>query len=136
MDVSLDIAAPAGALWRLLIDTQRWSEWGPSVSAVECTDRWLRQGSRGRLRTPLGLWLPFEITLFDPPRRWCWRVLGIAATGHRVEALGPQRSRLVFEIPATAFPYALVCRMAARRIADLLAQEPGKREGDDEAIDR
>jgi len=135
MDVSRKIAAPAQAVWQLLIDTRRWPEWGPTVCAVECSERWLRAGSRGRVRTPLGIWVPFEVTLFDPPRRWCWQVLGVAATGHRVEALGPRLARLVFEIPSVAFPYALVCKMAAGRIARLLAQESDDREPNDAEAD-
>jgi hypothetical protein len=32
--VSLDVAAPANFVWRLLIDTREWPLWGPSVRAV------------------------------------------------------------------------------------------------------
>lgn len=112
-------AAPADA-WGLLADTSEWPAWGPSIREVDSEDRVVRRGTRGRVRTLLGLWLPFEITRVAEGRAWSWRVLGIRATGHRVEALGPHRCRVVFEVPWLAAPYALVCRRALRRIAELL----------------
>lgn len=124
MDVATVIEAPAEKVWCLLIDTRSWIEWGPSVAEVDCRERFLRHGLRGRLRSPFGLWVPFEITEFDPPRRWSWQVAGIPATGHRVEPLGANRCRLVFEVPAIALPYAAVCRVAGRRLASLVADEP------------
>jgi len=80
-------------------------------------------GLRGRVRTRLGLSLPFEITAVEPGRAWRWRVAGVAATGHRVEPLGPMRCRVVFEVPRWAAPYALVCRAALRRLSRLLPPE-------------
>jgi hypothetical protein len=110
MEVAIDIDAPAEAVWNLLVDTGRWPEWGPSVLAVDCRERLIRAGTVGRLRTPLGIWIPFVITDFDAPRLWRWRVAGMPATGHRIESLDAERTRLVFELPAIAFPYAAVCR--------------------------
>jgi hypothetical protein len=50
-------------------------------------------------------------------------VAGIPATGHRVEALGPGRCRVVFEVPLLAAPYLAVCRLAAHRIRTILEEE-------------
>jgi hypothetical protein len=94
------------------------------VLAVDCRERLIRAGTVGRLRTPLGIWIPFVITDFDAPRLWRWRVAGMPATGHRIESLDAERTRLVFELPAIAFPYAAVCRLAGRRIARLIATGP------------
>lgn len=117
VDVARVIDASAADAWSLLVDTERWVEWGPSITRVESASRWLRAGSRGRVRTVLGLWLPFEVTRFEEGRAWSWRVRGLVATGHRVEPLGPCRCRVVFEVPRLAWPYALVCRRALRLIA-------------------
>lgn len=124
MEVAIDIDATAEEVWNLLVDTERWPEWGPSVLAVDCRERFIRAGTVGRLRTPLGIWIPFVITDFDPPRQWRWRVAGVPATGHRIESLDAERTRLVFELPAIAFPYAGVCLLAGRRIARLIAHGP------------
>jgi hypothetical protein len=113
------IDAPANQVWHWLTDTRQWPRWGPSVREVECAERHIRHGSTGRVRTVLGLWAPFTITDFDDGRYWSWRVYGLPATGHRLEALGPGRCRLTFEIPAMAAPYAAVCKIALARIAHL-----------------
>lgn len=121
MDIGRNIEAPARLVWAVMTDVAMWPRWGPSVSTVESTDRHIKFGSTGRVRIPLGLWLPFEVTSMSPGRSWSWRVGGVAATGHRVEPLGNSRCRLVFEIPYWAAPYALVCRVAAGRIAQICA---------------
>jgi uncharacterized protein YndB with AHSA1/START domain len=117
--VSHRIAAPAERVWDVLTDPVCWPRWGPSVSAVEVSDRPIRSGSRGRIQTSARVWLPFEVTALSEGRYWRWRVAGVPATGHRVEPLDEHRSRLTFEVPWLAAPYGLVCALAARRIASL-----------------
>jgi hypothetical protein len=115
------IRASCASLWDLLTDTTRWVEWGPSVRAVECEERYIRLGSKGRVRTAFGLWVPFVVTAMDEGQYWSWHVFGVPATGHRVNRLGKDRCRLVFQIPIWAAPYAIVCHMALRRIAQVLS---------------
>ena len=117
MDVVADIAAPARVVWSILTDTTMWPEWGPSVRAVDAPSRFVGLGMHGRVRTAVGLWVPFSISELDLGRRWAWRVAGLPATGHRVEALTPGTCRAVFEVPLWAAPYAVVCNVALRRIA-------------------
>jgi hypothetical protein len=88
----------------------------PSVRAVEAPADLIGPGMRGRIQTPVGLWLPFEITRWEPEHVWAWRVAGVEATGHRVDPLGPGRCRVTFEIPRWAPFYRLVCDAALRRI--------------------
>jgi len=76
-------------------------------------------GLRGRVRTPVGLWLPYEVTAFDPPRAWAWSVLSVPATNH-VIAPAPGGCRVSFAVPTPAFAYLAVCRVALERIAALL----------------
>jgi uncharacterized protein YndB with AHSA1/START domain len=110
------IDAPAARVWEVLTRLAYWPEWGPSVREVRCDEEAVREGLVGRLRTPLGVWVPFEVTEVEPGRRWRWRVWGREATGHEVEPLGPTRCLLRFTMPAWALPYALVCEVALRRI--------------------
>ncbi len=119
IEVSREVPVPADRAWSLLTDTDRWPEWGPSVRAVECTDREIRAGSTGRVETVLGIRVPFEIVTCEP-YRWTWRVAGIPATGHRVEPLGENRCQVVFEMPLPAAGYVPVCRRALDRIAHLV----------------
>ncbi len=66
--------------------------------------------------------MPFVVGIVEPESYWDWRVAGVAATGHRVEPLGPNRCRLTFTVPGWAFGYGLVCRLALMRIDRLLMQ--------------
>lgn len=108
-------------MWRLITDTQTWPLWGPSVREVESQARFIRAGSIGRVRTPFGIWIPYAIESFEPERYWDWRVCGIKATGHRVEARGLHRCKLAFGVPVWGFPYGIICRLALGRIERLLA---------------
>lgn len=126
MKITKTIAAPAEKVWDILTDTRLWPLWGPSVSAVDAPRRHLAAGLRGRVKTAVGLWLPFEITRFEAPSYWHWKVAGIAATGHRVTSLDPGRCELSFEVPLWAGPYALVCRLAAENIARLAGEQTGR----------
>ena len=92
-----------------------------TVRAVRCSRRRIQLGSEGSVQTPLGFWLPFLITEFVPGAYWAWKVASIRATGHGVRPLGAGRCELIFELPVLAAPYALICRVAANRIARLLA---------------
>jgi len=123
METSVEILAPASAAWKLLTDTTSLPEWGPSVSRVESAEQSIGPGSPGRIQTIIGVWLPFRVTEFVAGQSWDWEVAGILATGHRVESLGPDRCRVVFEVPLLATPYLAVCRLAAQRIRIILEQE-------------
>lgn len=117
--VTREIDASADIVWRLLVDTDVWPSWGPSVKAVTLDDDELRLGSTGTVQTVVGLRLPFQITAFDPGRSWSWSVAGIAATDHRVEPLGVGRCRAAFGAPWLASPYLVVCRRALMRLDKL-----------------
>ena len=138
VEVIRRIDAPVETLWDLLTDTTRWSEWGPNVREVDCEERYIREGTTGRVRlaVPGGPWAPFEITACRD-HRWAWSVgmpatdavrnaldVGprVPATGHRVEPAG-DACRVVFEIPPLASGYALVCRRALDRLEELAADE-------------
>jgi hypothetical protein len=107
------MAAPAAAVWRAFRDTRRWPEWGPSVRAVDCEDRYVERGSTGHVTTVGGLRLPFEVTSCADGR-WTWDVARLPATGHRVRDDGGTVA--AFEVPLPAAPYAVVCRRALRRL--------------------
>jgi hypothetical protein len=116
--VSREIDAAADEVWSLFTDTRWWSVWGPSVGAVEVDGpgRTIREGTTGRVRVA-GTWVPFRIDRCRD-RRWTWRVAGVPATGHRVEALDG-RSRASFEVPLLAAPYGVVCARALGTVARL-----------------
>jgi len=90
------------------------------VTDIEPTDRFVREGSTGRIRTPVGPWLPFTVrTCTD--RRWTCDVTRVPATGHRVEETG-DGALAAFELPPLAAGYAPACRRALKRIGELAVE--------------
>ncbi len=119
LSVGRSVRASPEAAWALISSTDTWPDWGLTVSAAEPVGATVQVGLRGRVRTPVGLWLPFEITDCDPPRSWAWSVLSVPATSHVVEP-APGGCRVSFAVPTPAFAYLAVCRLALERIAALL----------------
>ncbi len=117
----IEVDAPAAAAWAVLVDLDRWPQWGPSVTdaRLDDGDRWLGPESRGAVRTPVGAWVPFRVTQWDEGRVWGWRVAGIPATVHRVEPAGRDRCRVSIGVPTWSPAYLLVVAIALPRIADL-----------------
>jgi hypothetical protein len=120
IEAGLLVRAASDAVWNILVDTSRWVEWGPSIRAVECSERFLTAFSSGRVKTVLGFSVPFAVSRFESGKAWSWRIFGIPATTHTVESLGANRSRLLFGVPILAFPCLLVCSIAIRRLAALI----------------
>jgi hypothetical protein len=119
-EVSRSFRTPCIQIWELLTDTTAWPQWGPSVKTVECRDRFIRQGTKGRVKTAAGFWLPFIINGYEEGRFWSWKVAGIPATGHRVEPQEDGNCQLTFEVPLLTAPYAYICKIALERIAGIL----------------
>jgi uncharacterized protein YndB with AHSA1/START domain len=119
---SRSFEAPPAVVWDLLVTVAQWPKWGPSVRSVGLdTDR-ITLGSRGVVRTVIGIRLPFEITCFEPGRSWSWTVRGVEATDHLVEATDAG-TRVSFGVPWVAAPYLGVCAVALRRLERLAVQE-------------
>jgi hypothetical protein len=116
---AIDIGAPGDAVWTIITDFDRWPEWGPTVRAVIASASSVAAGVTGKVQTPVGIWLPFQITEVDAGRSWGWDVAGIAATGHEVIATGPASCRLEFSVPWPAAPYVAVLRPGLRRVKRL-----------------
>lgn len=121
--VGRDVAVGPDVAAETLRDTRAWPEWGPAIDAVESDDRYVTRGTRGRVSVG-GAWLPFRVTACNG-RRWDWRVAGIPATGHRVDAYAgaSDRSRVVIEVPVVAAWYVPVCRRALDRFAALVEDD-------------
>ena len=71
------------------------------------------QGSHRFWSATRQLWTDsrFRVTEFVAGQRWNGEVAGIPATGHRVEPHGPDRCRVVFEVPLLATPSLVVHRI-------------------------
>lgn len=120
--VSVHLGVNRETAWEIVTDTRLWPRWGPSLTAVQCNDRFIHGNSYGRVKTIFGLWLPFTITEFEKFSFWSWRIGRVTATGHRITAQGDECCELTFTMPWWASPYLVVCALALRRIERIAAQ--------------
>lgn len=116
------MSVPPGAAWDVITDLSAWPIWGPTVAGAELNGLGpLALGSRGKVFTPVGVPLPFEITEFVDGRLWGWKVAGIPATRHEVIFDG--RGCVVsFAVPIWAPAYLSIMAIALPRI-ERLARE-------------
>ncbi len=114
-----EVEAPAEVVWDLLVDTDTWPRWGPSIRSAKVNGGSLKLGATGTVTTVIGIDVPFEITEHVAGQRWSWRVAGVGATDHVVDPLGSNRCRVGFGVPLIAAPYIAVCRLALHRIDQL-----------------
>lgn len=106
-------------VWDILTDTLLWSSWGPSLVDVQCRDRYIRLGSKGRVKTLFSFWLPFVIIEFRQMDFWNWRVGALEATGHKIIHDTDNSCTLCFDMPWWAVFYLPVCWLALNRIDTL-----------------
>ena len=122
--LGLDVEADADAAWELLVTLSQWPRWGPTVRDAQLDDGSprLHPGATGRVRTPVGVWVPFAVEAWRDAggeRHWSWRVAGIPATGHTVTRLAPGRCRVEMSAPLWAVGYGPVLLLGLRRIRAL-----------------
>lgn len=119
IEIRREIAATHQQLWEIITDTEKWSRWGPSVVDVDCVMQQITAGSRGRVKTVFGVWLPFVVTKYSEPYYWRWKIGAVEATGHRLTKIADNKCLLAFDMPWWAMFYLPVCYLALRRIEDL-----------------
>ena len=115
LTVSRHINAPADAVWKVLIDTEAWPQWGPTVTGGEVDGDALTLGATGRVITPVGIPRPFTITDFEPGHRPRPPAAGVPATSHAVEPDGAG-CRASMSAPWWAPAYLPVLAVALARI--------------------
>ena len=121
------IEASPEAVWDIIIDTRIWPTWGPSLLKVDCNDRYIKQGSKGRVKTVFLFWLSFTITEFREFEFWSWRVGRLQATGHRLIRNGDSSCKLCFDMGLWAFAYIPICWLALHKI-EKIAVHNGKQQ--------
>jgi uncharacterized protein YndB with AHSA1/START domain len=115
------VAAAPSAVWRLLVDLDAWPRWGPTIrrARLDAPHAELALHATGTVQTSLLVAVPFEVTEFEPGRHWAWKVAGVPATRHRVDAVGGG-ARVSISVPWWSAPYLTVCSVAVRRIDAML----------------
>jgi uncharacterized membrane protein len=117
---TIEIAAPPGRVWNVMIDVQRWPEWTPTVTSVERLDAGpLKVGSRVRIRQPRLPAAVWTVTARDTGRYFEWQnaAPGVkSAAGHRVEAVGSRATRVTLTFGWTGWLASLI-RLLYGRLA-------------------
>ncbi len=124
-EIGQTLHASCEDVWELITNTKRWHEWGPSITEIDCAERYIKKGAHGKVKIPIGIWVPFVITEYEEMRYWSWRIWGVRATGHKIEPLDECRCNIIFEVPTFASPYLFICWIAIRRIKIILEQDGG-----------
>ncbi|GAA2745711.1 hypothetical protein GCM10009868_28240 [Terrabacter aerolatus] len=97
----IDVDAPAGRVWEVMSDVERWPEWTASVRSVTLLDGGLRIGARARIdqpRIPTSVWTVTDLT---EGREFVWEAVGPGTRTkgrHTVEATGPGTCRVTLSI--------------------------------------
>jgi hypothetical protein len=88
--VSTVINASIERTWSVLADIERWPEWTPSIERIESLTA-LPLGPKARVRIHQPKLRPavWEVTVWEPPRRFVWQSKSPGVTAiadHRLEA--------------------------------------------------
>jgi uncharacterized membrane protein len=102
---TVEIEAPAPAVWAVLADVTRWPEWTPTMNEVRLRDAdTLGPASRADIRQPKLPKAVWTVTEFEDGHRFAWaaRGLGFRTVGdHLVEPLDGGRCRVTLGVETT-----------------------------------
>jgi uncharacterized membrane protein len=88
--VATDINAPVERVWSTLADVERWPEWTASIARVEPLNQLpLSLGARVQIHQPKLRPAVWEVTVWEPPRRFVWQSSSFGVTAiadHVIEA--------------------------------------------------
>ena len=88
VESSIEIEAPATAVWDVYTDVERWSEWTASIERVVALDGpGIEVGKRFEIKQPRLPKVVWEVTAVEPGVAWTWRQKSPGATAvadHRV----------------------------------------------------
>jgi uncharacterized membrane protein len=129
--ISVEIAAPADVVWRVMSDVERWHEWTPSVSGVRLLDPApIRVGSRAMIRQPKFPPAMWQVVSIDQGSSFVWKsgLPGMWVYGHHsVEPIASvsdmcgvrtrARLRLHFQGPISRFLGRMTARINDRYLA-------------------
>jgi hypothetical protein len=112
---SLEVAAPPDRAWAHLARVEAWPSWARHLRSARLEPAGpLGPGSRGVFVLKPGVPTRFEMTDWEPPRRWRWRggFLWLAVGyDHRFEPLPGGGTRIVLEVEAAGFAVGTLGRL-------------------------
>jgi uncharacterized membrane protein len=101
-DCGADINAPAGVVWDVFSDVERWPEWTASVTRLVALDGpGLAVGKRFEIKQPRMPKLVWEVTDLTPGAAWTWVQRspgGLTVARHEVIPESDRRTRVRQEL--------------------------------------
>jgi uncharacterized protein YndB with AHSA1/START domain len=126
-DSRIEIDAPAGTVWSVFADVERWSEWTASIERLAALDGpQLEPGRRFAIKQPRFPQLVWVVTEVDPGASWTWRQRSPGATtfaSHEVVPLAGGRTLVRQRIDQRGLAGVLVGRLTRRRTRRYLELE-------------
>ena len=122
LEISATGDRPLDDAWDHYVRPALWSTWAPQIRGVSCADDVIVAGSRGVVRGPLVVRVPFVVESVDHEgHRWTWRAgfgpLGVRMDHGVEETSNGVRAWARLHLPAPiAMPYAPIARLALRRL--------------------
>ena len=124
---SIEIDATQRRVWDVLTDLEAWPRTVDTVEELEIlTPPPIDVGTRVRLKQPKLPEGTFTVTEWTAPSFFEWRQQSTGATsvaGHRVEALGPDRARLVLTLEMRGLMISIVGRFYRDLVREYLQRE-------------
>jgi uncharacterized protein YndB with AHSA1/START domain len=139
VETTVQIDAPAEAVWAALVDVRRWPEWTESMQDV----RWLGDddmhvGARARIKQPGTPPLTWTVTELDPGHAFAWEASspGAKTIGvHTVSPSGEHASTLTLGLTQSGVLARLVGALTGTRTRKFVQMEANglKRAAESEA---
>ena len=115
---TIEVAAPAEAVFATYADVERWPSWTSSVTSVELLDGRFQRGSRARVRQPKLPVAVWQVTELVRGESFTWQAQGpgvLTTARHVVAALADGRSRVTATLDQ-AGPLGPVVGFLTRRL--------------------
>ena len=124
---SIDIDATQQRVWDVLTDLESWPRTVDTVETIEIlTTAPIGVGTRVRLKQPKLPEGTFTVNEWSAPSffEWTQKANGVTSVaGHRVEALGPDRARLLLTLEMRGLMISIVGRFYDGLVRDYLQRE-------------
>ncbi len=128
IESSIEIEAPAAAVWAVYTDVERWSEWTASIERIVALDGpGIEVGRRFEIKQPRMPKVVWQVTAVEPAVGWTWRQKSPGATSiadHRLVDGGAAGPTVVHQRIEQRGPVgALIGRLMRRTTARYLDLE-------------
>jgi uncharacterized protein YndB with AHSA1/START domain len=126
-ETTVEIDAPAEAVWAALVDVTRWPEWTESMQDVRwLDDGGLSIGARARVKQPGTPSLTWIVTELDPGREFAWEASSPGAKtigAHTVSSSGAHTSTLTLGLTQSGVLAKLVGALTGARTRKFVQME-------------